>query len=194
MTWVTPARTCICGRVVASLERVEMGHKLGRHGSTIAGVGWTLYVGALLLISGVVSLLGLTQAAAKMPFSDRLPTGAAGLVIGALMLLPALMRWKQSVEVFERGLIWYRLLGTKTLTAAEVQGSKLIRHTGRSGQYDEVELQLKNGGSYSINGLKEAEQLVAYVRAWSNPSPVAVAPAAGGWAPPAAGGWRPPGS
>ena len=104
------------------------------------------------------------------------------------------MRWKQSVEVFERGLVWHRLLGPKTLTAAEVQGSKLIRHTSRNGAYDEVELQLKNGGSYSINGLKDAEQLVAYVRAWSNPSPAAVAPAAGGWAPPVAGGWRPPGT
>jgi len=171
-----------------------MGHKLGTHGSTIAGVGWTLYVGALLSVSGVVSLFGLTQAAAKIPFSERLPLASAALVIGALMLLPALMRWKQSVEVFERGLVWHRLLGTKTVIAAEVQGSRLIRHTGRNGQYDEVELQFSNGGSCSINGLKEAEQLIAYVRAWSGPAPAVVAPAAGGWAPPVAGGWRPPGT
>ena len=119
-----------------------MGRKLGTHGSTIAGIGWTLYVGALLALSGVVSLLGLTQDAAKMPLATRLGTGAAGLVIGGLMLLPALMRWKQSVEVFERGLVWHRLLGAKTVTAADVQGVKLIRHTSRrSGQYDEVELQ-----------------------------------------------------
>ena len=171
-----------------------MGRKLGTHGSTIAGVGWTLYVGVLLFISGAVSLLGLTQAAAKIPLSDRLPTAAAGLVIGALMLLPALMRWKQRVEVFERGLLWHRLLGTKVLAAADVQASKLIRHTGRSGQYDEIELELRNGGSHSINGLKEADQLIAFVRAWSNAPPAAMAPAAGGWAPPAAGGWRPPGT
>jgi hypothetical protein len=171
-----------------------MGRKLGTHGSTIAGVGWTLYVGALLSISGIVSLLGLTQNAAKIPFSERGPMAAAALAIGGLMLLPALMRWKQSVEVFERGLVWKRLFGTKTVTAADVKSSKLIRHTGRSGQYDEVELELESGSSCSINGLKEAAQLIAFVRAWSSPGPAAAVPAAGGWAPPAAGGWRPPGS
>ena len=172
-----------------------MGRKLGTHGSTIAGVGWTLYVGVLLFLSGAVSLLGLTQAAAKIPLSERLPMATAALVIGVLMLLPALMRTKQRVEVFERGLLWHRLLGTKTLAAGDIQASKLIRHSGRSGQYDEIELELKDGGSYSINGLKEAEQLISYVRSWSNPSPAAVAPSPGGWAPPAgAGGWRPPGS
>ena len=90
---------------------VEMGRKLGTHGSTVAGVGWTLYVGVLLFLSGAVSLLGLTQAAAKIPLSERLPMATAGLVIGVLMLLPALMRTKQRVEVFERGLLWHRLLG-----------------------------------------------------------------------------------
>ena len=173
---------------------VEMGRKLGTHSSTLAGVGWTLYVGVLLSISGFVSLLGLTQAAAKIPFSERLPMAAAALVIGGLMLLPALMRWKQSVDVFERGLVWKRLFGTRTVTAGDLQNSKLIRHTGRSGQYDELELELKNGGSYSINGIKEAEQVIAFVRAWSNPTPAVAAPAVGGWAPPAAGGWRPPGT
>ena len=169
-----------------------MGRKLGTHGSTMGGVGWTLYVGALLALSGVVSLLGLTADAAKMPLATRLGTGGAGLVIGWLLLLPGLMRLKQSVEVFERGLIWHRLFGAKTLTAADIQGLKLIHHTSRNRQYDELELQLKNGGSYSINGLKNPEQLAAYIRAWSNPLPAAAAP--GGWAPPAAGGWRPPGT
>jgi hypothetical protein len=147
----------------------------------------------MLLVAGVVSILGLTEGAAKVPFPDRLPTALACLVIGALLLLPGLMRFKQNVVVFERGLIWNRLLGPKTVTADQLQGTKLIRHTGRNGVYDEVELLLKGGGSYSINGVKDAEQLIAYIRAWSNPMPVA-APAAGGWAPPAAGGWRPPGT
>jgi hypothetical protein len=94
--------------------------------------------------------------------------------------------------VFERGLVWQRLLGTKTINSADVQSVKHIQHTGRNGNYEEIELELKDGTSYSINGIKEADQLVAYIRAWGRAAAAPVgAPA---YAAPAAGGWRPPGT
>jgi len=177
-----------------------MGHKLGTHRSSFAGIGWTIYVGLVALVAAPVNLFGLGSQGKVSPLSERMSMAGICLVVGVLLLLPALMRLKQVVEVFERGMLLHRLLGTKTINAADVSGVKQIQHTGRNGNYPEVELELKDGTSYSINGIKEADQLVAYVRAWGRAgAPVAApgqaSPAAGGWTPPAqAGGWRPPGT
>jgi hypothetical protein len=183
--------------------RVEMGNKLGTHRSSFAGIGWTIYVGLILLAAAAANLVGTGQGKVA-PFSERLTMAAICLVIGLLLLLPGLMRLKQVVDVFERGLVWQRLLGTRTINAADVKNVTHTLHTGKSGQYDEVELELNDGKSYSINGIKEATQLVAYIRAWGRPPAAAPAGAAGwappgqaaaGWTPPpAAGGWRPPGT
>jgi len=180
---------------------VEMGNKLGTHRSSFAGIGWTLYVGALSLLAAPANLFGMGGGTVS-PLPERLSMAGICLVIGVLLLLPALMRHKQVVDVFERGLVWQRLLGTRTINAADVKSVKHIVHTGKNGNYDEVELVLNGGKSYSINGLKEAAQVVAYIRAWSQVP--AAAPAGAGWAapgqaaawapPPAAGGWRPPGT
>lgn len=182
--------------------RVEMGNKLGTHRSSFAGIGWTIYVGLIALVGAPANLFGMGQGKVS-PLSERLTMAAICLVIGLLLLLPAIMRLKQVVDVFERGLVWQRLLGTRTINAAEVKSVKHILHTGKNGQYDEVELELKDGKSYSINGIKEATQLVAYIRAWGN-APAAAPAGAAGWAPPgqaagwtpppAPGGWRPPGT
>jgi hypothetical protein len=169
-----------------------MGNKLGTHRSSFAGIGWTIYVGAILLLAAPANLFGMGSQGKVSPFSERLGMAGICLVLGALLLLPALMRLKQVVEVFERGLVWQRLLGTKTINSADVQSVKHIQHTGRNGNYEEIELELKDGTSYSINGIKEADQLVAYIRAWGRAAAAPVgAPA---YAAPAAGGWRPPGT
>jgi len=179
---------------------VELGNKLGTHRSSFAGIGWTLYVGAIALLAAPANLFGMGGQGKVSPFSERLSMAGICLVVGVLLLLPALMRLKQVVDVFERGMLLHRLLGTKTINAADVQSVKHIHHTGRNGNYEEVELELKGGTSYSINGIKEADQLVAYIRAWGRggapaAAPGHAAPAAGGWTPPAqAGGWRPPGT
>ncbi|MEO6599622.1 MAG: hypothetical protein ABIQ16_07095 [Polyangiaceae bacterium] len=179
---------------------VVTGNKIGTYRCSFAGIGWTIYVGVMLLLGGAANLFGVGGGKAS-PLSERLGLAAICLVIGLLVLLPAVMRHKQVVEVFERGLVWYRLLGTRTINAANVKSVKHILHTGRNGNYDEVELVLTDGKSYSINGIKEAAQFVAYLRAWSSapagaPFVAAVAPGqAAGWAPPpVSGGWRPPGN
>ncbi|HVY25985.1 MAG TPA: hypothetical protein VHB79_05510 [Polyangiaceae bacterium] len=169
-----------------------MGKKLGTHRSSFAGIGWTIYVGGIALLAAPANLFGVGSQGQVSPFSERLSMAGICLVVGVLLLLPALMRMKQVVEVFERGLVWQRLFGTKTINSADVQSVKHIQHTGRNGNYQEIELQLKDGSSHSINGIKEADQLVAYIRAWGR---VAAAPAAApAYAAPAVGGWRPPGT
>lgn len=174
-----------------------MGNKLGTHRSSFAGIGWTIYVGAIALLAAPANLFGAGSQGKVSPLGERLSMAGICLVVGVLLLLPALTRVKQVVDVFERGMLWHRLFGTKIINASDVQSVKQIHHTGRNGSYEEVELGLKDGTSYSINGIKEADQLVAYIRAWGrSPASVAApAQAVGGWAPPAqTGGWRPPGT
>jgi hypothetical protein len=180
--------------------QVEMGNKLGTHRSSFAGIGWTIYVGAVALLAAPANLFGLGSQGKVSPFSERLGMAGVCLVVGVLLLLPALIRLRQVVDVFERGMILHRLLGTKTINAADVRSVKHVHHTSRNGSYQEVELELKDGTSQSINGIKEAEQLVAYIHAWGRAgapaaAPGQVVPTAGAWTPPAqAGGWRPPGT
>ena len=177
-----------------------MGNKLGTHRSSFAGIGWTIYVGVVALVAAPANLLGLGNQGKVSPLSERMSMAGICLVVGVLLLLPALMRLKQVVEVFERGMLLHRWLGTKTINAADVGSVKQVHHTGRNGNYQEVELDLKDGTSYSINGIKEADQLVAYIRAWGRAgapatAPVQASPAVGAWTPPGqAGGWRPPGT
>ena len=172
-----------------------MGNKLGTHRSSFAGIGWTIYVGAIALLAAPANLLGAGKGEVS-PIGERLAMAGICLVVGAL-LLPALMRLRQVVDVFERGMVLRRLLGTKTINAVDVQSVKHIHHSSRNGSYEEVELELKNGTSHSINGIKQADQLVAYIRAWGRAGAPAAAlghaAPAGGWTPPVqAGGWRPP--
>lgn len=175
---------------------MELGNRLGTHRSSFAGIGWTIYVGVIAVLAALANLFGAGSQGKASPLEERLAMAAICLVVGALLLLPALMRLKQVVDVFERGMLVRRLLGTKTINAADVQSVKQIHHHGRNGSYQEVELGLKDGTSHSINGIKEADQLVAYIRAWGRAgAPAQVAPAISGWTPPAqAGGWRPPGT
>lgn len=177
---------------------VDMGNKLGTHRSSFAGIGWTIYVGAIALLAAPANLLGAGKAEVS-PIGERLPMAAMCLVVGALLLLPALMRLRQVVDVFERGLVLRRLLGTKIINAVDVKSVKHVHHSSRNGSYEEVELDLQDGSSYSINGIKQADQLVAYIRAWGRagaPAPaLGHAAPVGGWTPPVqAGGWRPPGT
>jgi hypothetical protein len=177
-----------------------MGNKLGTHRSSFAGIGWTIYAGAIALLAAPANLFGSGSQGKVSPLGERLSMAGICLVVGVLLLLPALMRLKQVVDVFERGMLLHRLLGTKTINAADVRSVKQIHHTSRNGSYEEVELELNDGTSHSINGIKEADQLVAYIRAWGRAAAPAAAaghaaPAAGAWTPPAqAGGWRPPGT
>lgn len=166
---------------------MEMGQRVAVHRGTFGSGGWMWYVGGLLLVAGG---MGLGKAALHAD-SSQLGTGVAGLVIGTLLLIVPLTRWRQQVEVFERGFVWTKLLGKVEATRDQIRDAKWIRHISKRGQHDEVEVTLVNGKCHSMTGLDHSEQLTNLLRATS-PQPVPAAAAAGqAWTP---GAWTPPGA
>jgi hypothetical protein len=115
--------------------------------------------------------------------------------IGALLLIVPVLRWRQVVTCYERGLSWKRLIGEKTVRRDEVQDVVFIAHRGRYGNYDEVEIRTASG-TLAITGIADAQQLVNHLRAWLGAAapPRASGPQGGGWTPPpgSGGGWTPP--
>jgi hypothetical protein len=112
-----------------------------------------------------------------------------------------MLRWRQTVDVFERGFVWKRLYGERQVARAEIRNATMITHHSRQGTRVEVKVELANGKSCSIVGVEQPEQLTNLLRAAppsgyqpaANVGAVAAAPVnpQSGWAP---GGWKPPGS
>jgi hypothetical protein len=102
------------------------------------------------------------------------------------------------VTCHENGLVWTRLIGTKTIGRGAVKSATLIGHRGRYGNYDEVEIRTSDG-TVSIKGIAEAQQLANHLHAWLSSGPASHArgpetpsPSGSGWSPPESGGWIPP--
>ena len=120
----------------------------GRHvmtfpGSVAAG-GWFWYVGAIVLVAAVVQI---AQAASPGLVSKASPGGSvamglAGLAAGVALLAIPVLRWRQSVEVYERGFVWRGLLG-----ASPVSGADIVRSQDR--QAHRQSRQLRRGRSDS---------------------------------------------
>jgi hypothetical protein len=179
---------------------IDLGQPISSHrGSFLAG-GWAWYVGALLVLSSVAWAFQFLKALVSGDGHgfEQLAMGLSAITVGLLFLIAPVMRLMQSVQVFERGLVWKRLVGTKTLRRDEVVGAELIIHRSRSGMREQVLVHLEGERTESIVGIQGAEQIVSFLRAWAQTSgsPVTAAggrtpPSAGGWTPPA-GGWTPP--
>ena len=150
---------------------------------------WLWYIGAVLLLSGVVGVGRGAWSLITVGEAGYLGTGIIALLIAPLLLIVPILRWRQTVEVFERGLVHQRLLGTAIIRREEVRSVQWIRHTSRQGSHDEVDIALASGRSHSMVGIDAPEQLCNFVRAWTQ-APVAQAPV--GWQPPPQGGWQPP--
>jgi hypothetical protein len=157
----------------------ELGARVSTHAGTIAAGGWWWYIGGVLLVSGVLG-------AAKGDFGALAVASAVAL---AVLVLPVL-RWKQRVDVYERGLVWTRLLGPVTIGAKEVVDTTLTRNIGRMGETLELEIELANGKTHTLVGLEGTDQIRSFVVAWTaRPEPAEVtATARSAWAPP--GGLR----
>ena len=112
----------------------------------------------------------------------------------AILALP-ILRWRQSVTVYERGLVHRSLLGTKSIAAADVTGVKHTLFRRRYSKVDEVVIHRAGQRGHFITGISEAQKLANIVRAWTTsravpggvqaPDPAPQAPAPGGWVPPA---------
>jgi hypothetical protein len=158
----------------------RFGARLSSHRGTIGAGGWLWYVGAILVAATIANLA-----------TAQLALGAAAAVGAGVALSVAVSRLRQSVDVYERALVWEQLGGTTTIAAEDVRGATLVHNHRRPGYYVEVRIALKRGGNRSIIGVTDAEQLRNYVSAWTRVPAAALLPGAGaqgalaGWVPPA---------
>jgi hypothetical protein len=176
---------------------MELGQRVSLHRGTFGAGGWLWYLAFVCLLAGV---LGLVKGGAAGDSQQAL-TGVVALGVGLVLLIVPILRWKQTVEVFERGFVWKRLHGVLQVARADIRNATMITHRSRQGTRVEVKVELARGKSCSIVGVEQPEQLSNLLRAAppsSQPSrsPNAVAPGQApenpqGWAP---GGWKPPGT
>jgi hypothetical protein len=176
---------------------MELGQRVSLHRGSFGAGGWSWYLAGICLLSGVVGLV--KGAAAGDP--QQLLTGAIALGVGVVLLIMPVLRWKQTVEVFERGFVWTRLYGVVQVAREEIRNATMITHRSKQGTRVEVKVELANGKGYSIVGVEQPEQLTNLLRAappsgQQSRSPVVADGHAPenpqqGWAP---GGWKPPGT
>ncbi len=163
-------------RASGSVAFVDMGKSLSLHRGSLDFRGWLLQLGVVCLFAGTSGLAGIGS---KQTLALRAPASVAMLFLALAFWVVPLLRWRQSVEIFERGLVWSRLHGALRVTAEQVQDVSWLKHQSKGGSHDEVKLELTNGKRYSIIGVRKPEQLVNFLRSWARlRAGVSVAPAA----------------
>ncbi|HTQ02535.1 MAG TPA: hypothetical protein VMI54_01720 [Polyangiaceae bacterium] len=174
----------------------DFGRRITVHRGTFSAGGWAWYIGGLLLLASVVgplrAVVAPTPDQVRMGFDDVLLTAGAALVLGLLVLIVPVLRWRQQVELFENGFVWTGLTGTRSIGRDQVRGVELIRHRSKMGVRTEIKVTLTDGRRLSVSGVDQPEQLANVIGTFGRPAPAAVAPTPG-WSAPA-GGWRPPGT
>jgi hypothetical protein len=155
----------------------ELGRSVSIHRGRFAAGLMMWYAGGVCALGSAIRLFqGLTGQAAP----EDNAFSALGLVISSFFVAWAYMRWKQVLEVFERGFVWKRLLGTHTVKLDQIKQVSHITHTSRRGTYVEVAVELTSGKTLSIVGIEQPEQVANLL---AQPSLSAV-PIATGWTPP----------
>lgn len=145
---------------------MDFGKRISLHRGTVGAGGWWWLVAAVLVLAGVTNL---ARAAAPAHASDAALMGAIALGIGLVCFVAPVMRWRQRVEVFERGFVWSRVYGSVAVPSREVRGASYVHYRNRAGAYDEVEIALAGNRSRSIviAGLENAGRLCVILTAWS---------------------------
>lgn len=136
----------------------SLGRSLSRHEGTFGAGGWFWYVGAVLMLSGVLGIGRGVLAIAAHGDASPLSMGLVSLVLAPAVLAVPVLRWRQSLELFEGGVVWTRLWGTKVLARAELGSVTHVQHYGRMGNYVELRLHLRDGREVSISGVDRADQ------------------------------------
>ena len=95
----------------------RFGRAVGEHDGRFGAGGWLWYIGGVLVLAGVMnSAQGVMGFFAHAPDAlSKVGLGLGAGVAGALILLVAIVRWRQKVVVFERGLVHTRLIGTREI-------------------------------------------------------------------------------
>lgn len=176
----------------------DLGRSIAVHRGTLAAGGWGWYLGGILLLAGVVgpirAVVAPTPDQVRMGMDQVLIMAGVALVAGTLVLVLPVLRWRQEVELFERGFVWTSLTGMKSASRDQVRGVELTRYRNRMGTREVVAVTLADGRKLSITGVDRAEQLANVIGAFGR-APAPPAAPAQGWSPPVAGaGWRPPGT
>jgi hypothetical protein len=122
-------------------------------GSFMAG-GWLWYLGGILMISGVLAL-------SRAEFSS----GLMAVLFGAAVLVMPVLRWKQTLELDEAGLTLTKLTGVTKVPREQLKKVTLVRHHGRTGSYESLELALNDGREIEIAGIERAEEAANLVHA-----------------------------
>jgi hypothetical protein len=153
----------------------------------------------VLLASGVGWLFQAVPAFVSKRETSSLWMALLAFGLAALFLVAPVLRWRQTVELFERGLVWKRLRGVVPIAYNDVADIRRTSHIGRDSRYDEVEIVLRNGQTHSIEGIESAEKLCDFLTSLVRP-PAQIGsppPGARGVARPGAwtpGSWKPPAS
>lgn len=171
----------------------DLGRELAVHGGS-ASQGGTAWVAGFML----------SPWALCVPYAiihDLVTRGGAGLVerplltfcgfpvialLGPAILALPVLRWRQRVRLFERGLIHRSLFGTTLIRAEEVSGVEHTIYRRRFSSVSEVVIRRAGTRGHFITGIEDGERLAQVIRAWTRPpAPAVHALASGGWVPPA---------
>jgi hypothetical protein len=142
------------------------GRAIATHRGAFTAGGWLWYVGGILIASGVLPLVSGT-----MPMVEALGAAALACSIGGLLVLVAAMRWRQSLVLYERGLVLTRLLRpTVTIDAGDVASVEHWTAHGSAGAHSTAVVHRKSGRTLEMSHLHGSDQIVAIVRSWTRPS------------------------
>jgi hypothetical protein len=88
------------------------------------------------------------------------PGNAALCAIAAVcMAVIPFARWRQSVEVFERGMVWHRVYGSRALAVDAITKVELTRLRVSSGACDQLAIERARGRVLKIRGLLAAGEV-----------------------------------
>jgi hypothetical protein len=139
----------------------------GYRGSPKTGVALTMAgvvfigLGLMNLVVGMVELLRRTEDAPLY-----LGIAPCLLVLGALVLLPILVRWRQSVDLFEHGFVWKRITRTLTIRRDQIRSvARSLRKT-RYEEYVVLDIELSHG-KVRIAGLTRGDELADQLIRWT---------------------------
>jgi hypothetical protein len=129
----------------------ELGRVLSRHhGKALAG-GTILYVGALLVLAGVVQLFhGVADLVSGGGGLDELAMAFAAFLGAGLILLRCLYLWRQSLGIYEHGFTIQRLFGTRVIRWDEIESATAVRRSDSLGHHFDIEVELRRGGGVTL--------------------------------------------
>ncbi len=199
----------------------NLGQSLSKHRGTFGGGGWLWYLGGVFELGALVTLVKIVNVPPGQSAASIAGNALILMGVGAALLIFPVLRLKQTVEVFEHGFVWTRLIGTRIVPRTAIEEARVLTETDRMGSITRVITTLRDGEEITMSGLEGAEQLANFLRPvatqpanrgvpaqpWSPPNaaapvqpwspPNAEAPAQG-WSQPnpgaAPGGWKPPGT